>query len=44
MKSMSKDNSPKTWSISNWINLAIAVLSALMGAIGTQAANAANLV
>ena len=44
MKSMSKDNAPKTWSISNWINIAIAVLSALMGAIGTQAANAANLV
>ncbi len=44
MKPMTKNDSPKHWSISNWINIAIAVLSALMGALGTQAANAANLV
>lgn len=44
MKPLSKNDNPKNWGLSNWINIVIAVLSALMGAIGTQAANAANLV
>ncbi len=44
MKPLSTNDSPKNWGVSNWINIVIAVLSALMGAIGTQAANAANLV